>query len=74
MTPPYYRAMPGPSFCPACRELRRRACAYLCGPCWIRLPSGTQAALWARDGQVVPRFLALLRALKEGRPLEEIEV
>jgi hypothetical protein len=64
--------MAGPFLCHACRELRRRPHAYLCGPCWIRLPRGTQAALWTRDGQVMPRFLTLLRALKEGRPLEEI--
>jgi hypothetical protein len=64
--------MAGPFLCPACRELRRRPHAYLCGPCWIRLPRGTQAALWTRDGQAMPRFVALLRALKAGQPLEEI--
>lgn len=64
--------MAGPFLCPACREVRRRPHAYLCGPCWIRLPRTTQAALWTRDGQELPRFAAFLKALKADRPLEEI--
>jgi hypothetical protein len=67
----YYPAGP-PFFCPAGGELRRRPHAYLCGPCWIPLPHDTQAALWTRDGQVLPRFVAPLRALKAGWPPEQI--
>jgi len=42
--------MAGPFLCPACRELRRRPWAYLCGPCWIRLPrnaGGTLDSRWS---------------------------
>jgi hypothetical protein len=65
---------PERALCPACQERRRFPRAYLCPPCWLRLPLDTRTALWTRDGQEVARFRALLKALRARRPLEEIVI
>lgn len=62
------------ALCPTCRRRRRLPRLYLCRWCFGELPLHTRIALDLLDERRRARFLVLVRQIRLGVPLGEIEV
>ncbi|MDX5570815.1 hypothetical protein PYK79_56410 [Streptomyces sp. ID05-04B] len=59
--------------CLAC-DHPREAGHYLCRTCWRALPARARASLTRRDRLALPRLRELIDQLRDGTPLDKIEV
>lgn len=67
--------MPDPTahICRGCGGHRNRG-QYLCRPCWWTLPDAARTALNKKDQRAVRRLADLHVQLRQGVPLNEIEI